>query len=69
MQSSPEVYDDLLGLLHVQGLSQMFNFTPAVGLVVVADMTYHSCVMGAVVGQQSEEPRVAAGVAADPSCH
>lgn len=46
------VYNDLFIRLHVQGkvvvaapLGQKAHFTPVVGLVIVADVTYQSCVI------------------------
>ncbi len=73
---SPEVHHNLLCLLHVEGqvvsatpFSQLCHFLSVVRFIVVADETYHWCVIGklddvvgaelgsAVVGQQREEQR------------
>ncbi len=73
---SPEVHHNLLCLLHIEGqivnatpLSQLCHFLSVVRFIVVADETYHCCVISelddvvgaelgsAVVGQQREEQR------------
>ncbi len=71
---SPEVHHNLLCLPHIEGqivsatpFSQLCHFLPVVRFIVVADETYHCCVISelddvvgaehgsAVVGQQQEE--------------
>ncbi len=71
---SPEVHHNLLCLLHIEGqvvsatpFSQLCHFLSVVRFIVVADETYHWCVIcrlddvvgaelgSAVVGQQREE--------------
>ncbi len=73
---SPEVHHNLLCLPHFEGqvvsttpFSQLCHFLSVVRFIVVADETYHSCVISklddvvgaelgsAVVGQQCEEQR------------
>ncbi len=73
---SPEVHHNLLCLLHIEGqivsatpLSQLCHFLSVVRFIVVADETYHCCVISklddvvgaelgsAVMGQQREEQR------------
>ncbi len=70
----PEVHHNLLCLLHIEGqivsatpFSQLSHFLSVVRFIVVADETYHSCVISklndvvgaelgsAVMGQQCEE--------------
>ncbi len=72
----PEVQHNLLCLLHIEGqmvsatpFSQLCHFLSVVRFIVVADETYHCCVISklenvvgaelgsAVVGQQREEQR------------
>ncbi len=72
----PEVQHNLLCLLHIEGqivsatpLSQLCHFLYVVHFIVVADETYHCCVISeledvvgaelgsAVMGQQREEQR------------
>ncbi len=72
----PEVHHNLLCLLHIEGqivsatpFSQLCHFLSVVRFIVVADETYHCCVISklddvvgaelgsAVVGQQREEQR------------
>ncbi len=72
----PEVHHNLLCLLHIEGqivsatpFSQLCHFLSVVRFIVVADETYHCCVVSelddvvgaelgsAVVGQQREEQR------------
>ncbi len=71
-----EVHHNLLCLTHIEGLvvfttpfSQLYHFLSVVRFIVVADETYHGCVIcklddvvgaefvSAVVGQQREEQR------------
>ncbi len=73
---SPEVHHNLLCLLHIEGqivsatpFRQLCHFLSVVRFIVVADETYHCCVISklddvvgaelgsAVVGQQREEQR------------
>ncbi len=73
---SPEIQHNLLCLLHIEGqivsatpFSQLCHFLSVVRFIVVADETYHCCVISelddvvgaelgsAVVGQQREEQR------------
>ncbi len=72
----PEVHHNLLCLLHIEGqivsatpFSQLCHFLSVVRFIVVADETYHCCVISelddvvgaelgsAVMGQQREEQR------------
>ncbi len=72
----PEVHHNLLCLLHIEGqivsatpFSQLCHFLSVVHFIVVADETYHYCVISklddvvgaelgsAVMGQQREEQR------------
>ncbi len=72
----PEVHHNLLCLLHIEGqivsatpLSQLCQFLSVLPFIVVADETYHCCVISelddvvgaelgsAVVGQQRKEQR------------
>ncbi len=74
--SIPEVHHNLLCLTHIEGqivsatpFSQLCHFLSVVRFIVVADETYHCCVISelddvvgdelgsAVVGQQREEQR------------
>lgn len=71
---SPEVYHNLLCLLYIKGkvvsgtpFSQLCHFPSVVHFIIVADETYHYCVIGdfddvvgaelcsAVMGQQNAE--------------
>ncbi len=73
---SPEVHHDLLCLRHIEGqivsttpFRQLCHFLSVVRFIIVADETYHCCVISklddvvgaelgsAVVGQQREEQR------------
>ncbi len=77
----PEVQHNLLCLLHIEGqivsatpFSQLCHFLSVVRFIVVADETYHCCVISelddvvgaelgsAVVGQQREEQRAEHGL-------